>query len=43
MTCKLIHGDCLEELDKLIEEGTKIDLVLIDPPYNINKEKSSNL
>ena len=39
MTCTLIHGDCLEELDKLIREGTKVDLVLIDPPYNINKEK----
>ena len=40
MTCTLIHGDCLEELDKLIGRGTKVDLVLIDPPYNINKEKS---
>ena len=29
----------VEELDKLIEDGTKVDLVLIDPPYNINKEK----
>ena len=39
MTCTLIHGDCLEEIQKLIDEGTKVDLVLIDPPYNINKEK----
>ena len=40
MTCKLIHGDCLEEMQKFIDDGTKVDLVLIDPPYNINKEKS---
>ena len=39
MTCTLIHGDCLEEMQKLIDEGTTVDLVLIDPPYNINKEK----
>ena len=39
MTCTLIQGDCLEELDKLILDGIKVDLVLIDPPYNINKEK----
>ena len=39
MTCTLIHGDCLEEMQKLIDDGTNVDLVLIDPPYNINKEK----
>ena len=40
MSCTLIHGDCLEEMDKLIGGGTKVDLVLIDPPYNINKDKT---
>ena len=39
MTCKLIHGDCLTEMDKLIGGGQKVDLMLIDPPYNINKDK----
>ena len=39
MTCELIHGYCLEEMQKLIDDGTTVDLVLIDPPYNINKEK----
>ena len=29
----LINGDCITEIDKL---NTKIDLVLSDPPYNIN-------
>lgn len=33
MTCKLIHGDCLEEMDKLIRIGQKVDLILTDPPY----------
>ena len=30
---KLIHGDCLEEMDKLIEKGVKVDCILTDPPY----------
>lgn len=33
MTCKLIHGDCLEEMKKLIDDGVKVDCVLTDPPY----------
>jgi len=34
---RLIHGDCLIEMPKLIKEGVKVDLVVIDPPYNIKK------
>ena len=34
MTCTLIHGDCLEEMDKLIEEGVKVDLTVTSPPYD---------
>ena len=30
---KLIHGDCLEVMDKMIEKGIKFDLILTDPPY----------
>ena len=30
---KLIKGDCLEQMDKLIEKGIKFDLILTDPPY----------
>ena len=29
----LIHGDCLEEMDKLIKEGVVVDAVITDPPY----------
>lgn len=29
----LINGDCLIEMDKLIGRGTKVDLILTDPPY----------
>ena len=32
---KLIHGDCLEEMDKLIAEGVKVDCICTDPPYKI--------
>ena len=30
---KLYNGDCLEIMDKLIEEGIKVDYILCDPPY----------
>lgn len=30
---RLIHGECLEEMDKLIAEGVKVDAIICDPPY----------
>ena len=30
---RLIQGDCLEVMDKLIEEGVKVDAIICDPPY----------
>lgn len=33
---KLYNGDCLEIMDKLIEEGAKVDCILTDPPYGMN-------
>ena len=30
---KLYKGDCLEVMDKLIEEGIKVDAIITDPPY----------
>ena len=30
---KLIKGDCLEEMDKLIAEGVQVDAIITDPPY----------
>ena len=30
---KLYNGDCLEVMDKLIEEGVKVDSIICDPPY----------
>ena len=29
----LIQGDCLLEMDKLIEQGVKVDAIMTDPPY----------
>lgn len=29
---ELLHGDCLEEMDKLISEGIKVDAIICDPP-----------
>jgi site-specific DNA-methyltransferase (adenine-specific) len=34
---ELIMGDCLEEMEKLINRGVKVDAVITDPPYNIGK------
>jgi len=31
---RLIHGDCLVEMDKLIQEGVKVDAIITSPPYN---------
>ena len=30
---KLYNGDCLEIMDRLIEEGVKVDAIICDPPY----------
>lgn len=30
---KLYKGDCLEVMDKLIEQGVKVDAIITDPPY----------
>lgn len=32
---KEILGDCLEEMDKLIKQGVKVDAIITDPPYGI--------
>ena len=29
----LINGECLEEMDKLISQGIKVDAIITDPPY----------
>ena len=29
----LYNGDCLEVMDKLIEQGVKVDAIITDPPY----------
>ena len=30
---KLYNGDCLEVMDKLVEEGVVVDAIITDPPY----------
>ncbi len=32
---RLIQGDCLELMGKLVAEGVKVDAIITDPPYNI--------
>ena len=33
----LIHGDCLVEMDKLIQDGIKVDAVVCDLPYEVTQ------
>jgi len=30
---RLLQGDCLQEMDKLIEEGVRVDAIICDPPF----------
>lgn len=36
---KLYNGDCLEIMDKLIEDGVVFDAIITDPPYGTTKCK----
>ena len=36
---KLYKDDCLEVMDRLVGEGTKVDMILIDPPYEKTRGK----
>ena len=33
MKIDLRNGDCLEVMDRLIEEGVVVDAIICDPPY----------
>jgi site-specific DNA-methyltransferase (adenine-specific) len=36
---RLFQGDCLEVMDRLIEKGLKVDMILCDLPYKITRNK----
>lgn len=38
MNSQIIQGDSAEIMQKLIEADEKVDLILTDPPYNLNKD-----
>ena len=40
---KLIQGDCINEMNKLIDENIKVDLVLTDLPYGTTQCKWDNI
>ena len=40
---RLIQGDCLEVMDRLIEEGVKVDAIITDPPYGTTACKWDNV
>ena len=39
----LIHGDCLQGMDKLFSGGVTVDLILTDIPYDEVNRKSNGL
>ena len=40
---KIIKGDCLKIIDRLIEKNIKVDMVLTDPPYGTTACKWDNI
>lgn len=38
----LLNGDCLEEMEKLIEKNIKVDKIITSPPYNIIRPNSTD-
>ena len=36
---RLFNGDCLEVMDRLIEQGVKVDAIITDPPYGTTQCK----
>lgn len=38
---QLIQGNCLIEMQRLIDEGVKVDLILTDPPYRTTSRGSA--
>ena len=40
---RLIHGDCIQEMQKLISEEIKVDMVLTDIPYGTTSCKWDNV
>lgn len=40
---ELYKGDCLEVMDRLIEEGIKVDMILTDLPYGTTQCKWDNI
>ena len=31
----LVNGDCLEEVQKLVDKGIQVDSIVTDPPYHL--------
>ena len=40
---EIYKGDCLEVMDKLIEQGVKVDTIITDPPYGTTACKWDNV
>jgi site-specific DNA-methyltransferase (adenine-specific) len=38
---KLFNNDCIEIMDKLIEQGIKVDMIFTDPPYKVTSRGSA--
>jgi len=39
---KLYNGDCLEVMDKLINQGIKVEFAFTSPPYNRKRNDKYN-
>lgn len=39
---EIYNGDCLKVMQKLIDQGIKVDTIITDPPYKLTSQGSSN-
>ena len=39
---ELYNGDCMDVMEKMINNGVIVDCIIVDPPYNINYQKWDN-
>ena len=43
MDYRLYHGDCLEIMPRLINDGLRVDAIVTDPPYGIRITRSQRI
>ena len=40
---KIYNEDCFSTIDRMVENGIKIDTILTSPPYNMSKKRKGGI